>query len=234
MNTNWPSERLRRGPLDLRHQAAGCEFVERASGAVVMNYSADNSDRRVARNLGLVDLSSLPRTGFKGVGAPTWISSLDGSTPAQPNEVVRNTDGTLIARLSNEEFLVLENLPQDSGRIGQLVEQSSAAAESDTFILPRADSHCWFAMTGEHAPECLAKVCAVDCRQHKFSNGDVAQTSLSYVNAIIIRSDLLNDQNPLLCFFILCDISLAEFLWDGLLDSMSEFDGQPVGLGALI
>ena len=75
----------------------------------------------------------------------------------------------------------------------------------------------------------FSKVCAVDLRIDKFSQGAVAQTSLARVNAIIVRQDL--GATP--CFYILSDVSSAEFLWTSLLDAMLEFKGKVVGTAAL-
>ena len=75
----------------------------------------------------------------------------------------------------------------------------------------------------------LSKVCAVDMRPHKFDQFNVAQTSVARVNSIVIRLD----QGETLCYFILADLSMNEFLWDGLLDAMQEFDGKPMGVSTL-
>lgn len=72
-------------------------------------------------------------------------------------------------------------------------------------------------------------MCGVDLRTHKFGKGEIAQTSLAQTNAIILRNDFATTPG----FFILSDVSLTEYLWDSLLDAMLEFDGSPVGIGAL-
>jgi sarcosine oxidase subunit gamma len=43
------------------------------------------------------------------------------------------------------------------------------------YPMPRADSHCWFMLTGEHAPAMFAKICGVDLRLHKFQQGASAE-----------------------------------------------------------
>ena len=69
----------------------------------------------------------------------------------------------------------------------------------------------------------------MDLREEKFARGDVAQTSLARVDAVMIRHQLGNTP----CFHILSDSSSAEFLWTSLLDAALEFDGGPVGMAAL-
>ncbi len=75
----------------------------------------------------------------------------------------------------------------------------------------------------------FSKICGVDLRAHKFANGEVAQTSVAKANSIVIRHDLGSTH----CFYILTDVSTAEFLWDCLLDAMAEYRGKPVGVAAL-
>lgn len=98
------------------------------------------------------------------------------------------------------------------------------------YPLPRADSHSWLALCGSHAPDTLAKVCAVDLRPQHFENGQIAQTSLAKINAIILRSDI----GKLTNYAIFSDSGSVEYLWDCLLDAMAEHRGSPVGLQALI
>ena len=75
----------------------------------------------------------------------------------------------------------------------------------------------------------FSKVCGVDLRPHKFGLGHIAQTAVAKTNAIVIRQDL----GQTLSYFILCDISATEFMWDCLLDAMQEYAGSPVGIRAL-
>jgi sarcosine oxidase subunit gamma len=75
----------------------------------------------------------------------------------------------------------------------------------------------------------FSKICGVDLRTHKFTSGDIAQTSVAKTNAVVIRHDL--GSTPV--FYILSDISGVEFLWDCLLDAMTEYNGYPVGVSAL-
>ena len=69
----------------------------------------------------------------------------------------------------------------------------------------------------------------MDLRPQHFENGQIAQTSLAKINAIILRSDIANLTN----YAIFSDGSSVEYLWDSLLDAMAEHRGSPVGLEAL-
>lgn len=220
---------LRRSQLYRRHVEDGGQFEKTTDSLVVASYPNTADEQQQATHLGLADLSTLPRSGFKGRGAPRWVEQQGAHLPDAPNRAQVQEDGSLIARLSHEELLILCDLSLTSTLPGTLQKSWSIDTAEKTYSLPRSDSHCWFALTGRHAAETCAKVCGVNLRTHKFADGEIAQTSLARVNAIIVRNDL--GITP--CFYILSDVSSAEFLWDCLLDAMQEFGGSPVGIAAL-
>jgi sarcosine oxidase subunit gamma len=224
-----PTQCARRSQLYRRHLNAGARFEELAATAVVAEYAERRNEAQQATHLSLADLSLLPRTGLKGAGARGWLSERGARLPNTANQALRQKDGALVARLSVEEFLLLSNLNADSELSAALQDRWSIDSTKRVYTLPRADSHCWLALTGQHAGATLAKVCAVDLRTHKFADLDVAQCSVAETNAVILRADLATTP----CFFILCDVSATEYLWDVMLDAMAEFRGAPVGIAAL-
>ena len=223
-----PTQFSCRSQLYRLHVIAGARFEEVAGSAVVADYGDAGGEVQQARRLALTDLSTLARTGFKGGGAPDWLEAQAVRLPNIANQAVRQKDGSLVARLSNNELLVLSDLHSDATLPATLQDKWSLESTERVYRLPRRDSHCWFALSGENAATTLSKVCGVDLRAHKFAEHEIAQTSLAKVNAIILRDDLA--ATP--CFFILSDVSCAEYLWDALLDAMAEFHGSPVGIAA--
>jgi len=179
--------------------------------------------------LSLADLSLLPRTGFKGRGAPDWLAAIGVDLPPAPNLAVRQADGTLVARLSNEEHVLLSPQSGDAGTVERLDAAWSLDGAPGCYRLPRADSHAWLRVAGARADAMFAKLCGVDLRPHRFPDGAVAQTSVARLSAIAIRDDL----GAALSYHLLCDSASVEYLWDCLLDEMAEFDGAAVSLDAL-
>lgn len=224
-----PTHYLCRSQLYRHHLSARARFEEVASSAVVAEYADTDAEVNQATHLALADLSTLPRVGFKGAGAPAWLEQQGAQLPNSPNQAARQKGGSLIARLSINELLILSDLIADSTLTAVLQDRWSLESTTRVYSLPRSDSHCWFALTGNHATTTLAKVCGVDMRTHKFAECEIAQTSLARVDAIILRNDLTTTP----CFFILSDVSSTEYLWDALLDAMVEFHGSPVGIAAL-
>ena len=216
---------LRRSQLSRRHIALGAEFEQIGDTLLVSNYGSSEEIAQ-AKSLALIDLSTLPRTGFKGAGATTWATSQGVKIPERPNLALLQKDQSLVVRLSHQELLILSNIDPLSTQIERL---DMMAVGPQTYTLPRADSHCWLAVTGSQAAEMFSKVCGVDLRPHKFANNAVAQTSVAKASAIVVRHDLGTTH----CFYVLTDVSAAEFLWDCLIDAMLEYDGGPVGVASM-
>jgi len=222
-------------PQDVKHRSMlyrvlleqGAVFTNIGDSAVAAHFSRKD-EAQAARHLGIADLSPLPRAGFKSRDTVTWLQSLGVVIPEQPNRATVQEDGSLVARLSNDEHVILSSLG-GSGLPARLDEAWQIDTSRMCYRMPRAHSYAWLAVTGEHGSTMFSKVCGVDLRLHKFAPGDIAQTSLARTNAVIIRADM--GGTP--AFHVLADSASAEFLWMCLVDAMQEFQGIPVGVDAL-
>ena len=203
---------------------SGASFSEAADGALVVGFG---NDRVQAQQCGLLDLSILPRIGFRGFNSAMHLEALGLPAPAQPNQARVSAGGELVLRLSQKEFWVLASLADQGAQVTSLHQRD--LPNKDCYPLYCQDSHAWFALTGADLPELFAKICGVDLRQAAFPVGSIAQTSVARVNAIVINRPV----NDIPCFFILSDSAAAEYLWECLLDAMNEFGGEPVGVSAL-
>jgi len=216
---------LRRSQIYRWHERSGATFEALADGLVVAAYSSEEQEHSLAQMAGLADLSLVPRLGFKGPKSLEWLRSQDVPIPDAANRAVTLDDGGWVARLSAEEFLLLGTLDGASETVERLSGSILSPSEK-VYDLPRADSHCWFALTGEHGAEVLSKICGVDMRSESFELGSIAQTSLARVNAIILRDKA--GETPV--FHILSDVSIAEYLWACFLDAITEFEGGAIGM----
>lgn len=235
MATLDPTMGMRRSQLYRRHINNNALFKKTGSNFVVSHYnnpSDQGTELEQARSMAICDLSTLPRAGFKGAGAPSWAENQGIKLPDSANTSIVQPEGCLVAKLSDQELLILSDIFAKSHQVTALGAQSTRdhlENDTQTYLLPRGDSHCWLAVTGVQAAEMFSKVCGVDLRPHKFALGNIAQTSVAKINAVVIRHDL----GATLSYYILCDISATEFLWDCLLDAMQEYAGSPVGISAL-
>lgn len=158
----------------------------------------------------LTDRSPLPRSGFKGADTAPWLAAQGLVFGDAHNRAYPQADGSLIARLSPGEFLILGSDRLDG-------EWSWEAELGLCFPVPRRDSHCWFHLSGAQVPDLFAKLCGIDLRRHKFADGAIAQTSVARLNGIVIRQ---GDD-----YHLLADSASAAYLWGCLMDAMEEFGG---------
>lgn len=171
------------------------------------------------------DLSGIGRTGFKGAGTTEWLASKVGHLPARPNRAITLADGTLIARLGKEEYLILDGrrsvVGASVGLEASWEPDSKEAGARTGYPLPRADSHSWLYLEGMPVPMMMAKICGVDLRDGTFAPGEVAQTIVARIGAILIREDGEGKYG----LHMLTDFASADYLWDVLEDASAEFGG---------
>jgi sarcosine oxidase subunit gamma len=198
------------------HERHGASFVEHAGAIVVASYAANTAEVPAARELGLCDLSTLPRWGATGRGATAWLTDAGFDVPATANRAARQANGLSTSLLSAAE-----------PPAGMPDVHDNAAGP--VYELPRQDSHAWFAVTGRKASAALTTICGVDMRDVSFVDGAVAQTSIARVSAVVLRSDL--GDSP--CFFVLVSSTAAEYLWDAIAGAMVGPGGAHIGTRAL-
>jgi sarcosine oxidase subunit gamma len=186
--------------------------------------------RETLARLGLVDLSPLPRIGFKGRSTISAMQAAGLKVESPPNRAFRQSDGGLCAVLAPTEILLLSGLGGDATLSRRLEAGWSIDQANGTYLVPRASTHAWFRITGKFAPAMFAKICGVDLRPQKFPELSIAQTSVFRLTGIVIREDAGGTPG----YHLLADSASAEYAWDCLIDAMAEFDGRPAGLAALI
>jgi sarcosine oxidase subunit gamma len=177
----------------------------------------------------LIDLTPLPRLGFKGRGTIPAMRERGIVVEPVPNRVFRQADGGLCLVLAPSEVLLLADVRGTGAREAELESTWRLDDGERTYPVPRRDSHCWFALLGTKVPALFAKLCAVDLLPAQFPDCASAQTSVARLNAIVARVDI--GVAPL--FHLLADSASAVYLWNCLRDAGSEFDAGVAGVGAL-
>ena len=214
-------------------ESAGAVFGEVNGMAAALTYAEYGSDASVekqqARSLGICDLSALGRSGYKGWNIATWLQAQGAELPEASNTVKTQSDGIRIARLAPSEVLILGNLQGKGNLIDHLDSTWQLENADGCFKVPRSSTNFWLTLSGHHAPELFAKICAVDMQPDTLASGCVVQTNVARLNAIIICGGI----GGVPVFDLLSDTASAVYLWRALLDAMDEFDGRPVGLTAL-
>ncbi|MGI9499451.1 MAG: hypothetical protein ACR2P3_05405, partial [Geminicoccaceae bacterium] len=224
-----PTDVSERSPIHRQLRAADAVFGDVAGAILPVRYR-EGDEEEVARELGLVDLSTLQRLGFKGRAVLSQMNAAGAALEFRPNRAFRQEDGTLAAVLAMTEVLLLSPLNGHAWALKKLKRDWSIDTADGSYLVPRQDSHFWFTVTGRHTSSMFAKICGVDLRPKSFSDLAVAQTSIARSNAIVIR----DDQGKTPAYHLLGDSASASYIWDCLLDAMAEWKGRPVGLNALL
>lgn len=226
MNSLTAEDFKERSPLYAKHKGA-C-LAPLAETVAVERFSETDEHSQLAR-CALVDLTNLARVGFRGTDSAEFLLSKGYHLPETPNHATLQDDGSMVARLSQTEYLLLGSLRDAGTRVSDL-EAHWQLSEQANYLLPRQDSHAWLLLTGEHCAAVMAKLCGVDLRDGNFTQGAVAQTSAARINVIVINSHT----TALPSFHILCDRASVSYFWDAVLDAMLEFGGKPAGIQALL
>ncbi|MFV3288905.1 sarcosine oxidase [Pseudomonas sp. NY11955] len=174
----------------------------------------------------LTDLTALARVGFRGSDSAAYLQRRGYQLPTQPNQAVRQDDGSWVARLSQAEYLLLGSLADDGARVAG-VEAEWVQDAQRNYLLPRQDSHAWLQLSGVHGSAVMAKLCGVDLRAGAFPPGAVAQTSAARVNVVVVNVG--SDARPVLQ--LLFDRASLAYMCEAVLDAMDEFGGGMVERG---
>jgi len=171
------------------------------------------------------DRSNVGRTGFKGAGTTNWLMTQVHRVPDHPNLAVLLPDATLIARLGKEEYLLLDSCTASTSQCAEL-EASWYAHNKLTggqigYPLPRADSHSYLYLEGDEVPRMMAKICGVDLRADTCPAGEIVQTTVAQIGAVLIREIAEKTYG----LHMLTDFASADYLWDVLEDAAEEFGG---------
>ncbi|RUW05311.1 sarcosine oxidase, partial [Mesorhizobium sp. M1A.F.Ca.IN.022.05.2.1] len=158
-----------------------------------------------------------------------WLAS-KVSLPERPNRAVTLSDDTVIGRLGKEEYLILNGRNSTSDICGELDTSWAAESAGDGtrmgYPLPRADSHSWLFMEGARVAEMMSKICGVDLRNKSFPPGEIAQTIVARIGAVLIRETGASEG-----LHLLTDFASADYLWEVLDDASAEYGGGFVPAG---
>lgn len=221
-----PRAHIRRSPLARAREYAAARWT--ALGDVAIAETVAHSGSADVR-LSIADLSPLPRLGFKGRGTIDAMRKRGIAVEAAPNRAFRQPDGGLCLVLAPGEVILLSNLAGEGSKLDRWLTDWRLDDEERTYPLLRRDSHAWFAVTGEAAPQMFAKICAIDLRPHKFADLTIAQTSVAKMTAIVARAD--TGSRP--TYHVLADTAAALYFCHALLDAAGEYGGRLVGRSEL-
>ena len=212
----------RRSPLSHKFSAPA-RVNGQAKGYPSALPAADRGlDAESHKQLVLCDLTASYRAGFRGSNIESWLKNALGIIAPPINRASHTGQGILIIRLSPTEILLQEDNPDGHGGIPDLLEKAGTEPVLNKHpaihYLPRRDSHACFMIRGDCCVQLFSRLCALDLRYHKFPDLHVAQTMMAGVVVVIVRCDSAGIPG----YFIMTDTSLAEYLWDCMVDAMQD------------
>ena len=80
-------------------------------------------------------------------------------------------------------------------------------------------------MTGANAPRLLEKVCAIDLDDRSTPDGSAFRSSVAKLVTDVVREDDVGVRS----YWLHCEWSSGQFLFDALLDAGNEFDAEVDG-----
>lgn len=163
-------------------------------------------------------LTSRGRTGLRGRLAGSWLTEQGWDIPERPNTALWQKEGSLIARLSASEFMMLGG----DNSTGQhwLAFENAPPDIAGCYTLPRRDSHCWLTLSGSGCAEVMATLCGVDLSVTAFPPGQVVQTSVARSNSIVINA---SREEHLPCFWLLLDSASESYMQAVLVDAVANY-----------
>src|SRR5688572_22100190 len=140
----------------------GARFAELSGCAIASGYGGSIEEESAqAKELGLIDLSPLPRTGFKGRRAIRWLKMAGLQVGDDNNFSWLQDSGAVVARLADTEALVLSDLANTSDTCARLDRSAANENPESCYRVPRRDASAWFLVTGDCADIMFAKICGV-------------------------------------------------------------------------
>jgi heterotetrameric sarcosine oxidase gamma subunit len=136
----------------------------------------------------------------------------------------RDGEGTLVAGIGPGEWLLVAP-PGTAADLISRWDGPPAGPSEDGELVSAVDvtsARALMRLTGDHAPDLLATVCAVDFDDRVTPNGGALRTSVAKVTAEVVRDDTHHRS-----YLLACDASFARFLHGALLDA-----GAPFGIEA--
>ena len=155
----------------------------------------------------LYDLTACGRFGIKGRGAGAWFASQGIALLPEINTIAPIEELDL-ARLGTEDFLVLSRPGSSSSALAELKaswEQDASGPKG--FNAWREEVWAWFHVCGNHLSAFMAMTCPVDLHSDRFPLFSVAQTRVTQMDSIVIRTD----RTGTLGFDLFFDIASSEF-----------------------
>jgi heterotetrameric sarcosine oxidase gamma subunit len=171
------------------------------------------SARRSAADLKITDCTPLAKV--------LVLASTDGEIARALGvpfgRAARDAHGTLVVGSGPGEWLLLAT-PGTSAAVVGRVEQ--VQDEGLISVFDATHGRALLRVTGQRAPDLLAKVCAIDFSEAVTPNGAAFRSSVAKLVTDVVRDDLDGE----ISYLLHCERSSGQYLFDALIDAGEEYD----------
>ena len=171
------------------------------------------SARRSAADLKITDCTPLAKV--------LVLASTDGEIARALGvpfgRAARDAHGTLVVGSGPGEWLLLAT-PGTSAAVAGRVEQ--VQDEGLISVFDATHGRALLRVTGQRAPDLLAKVCAIDFSEAVTPNGAAFRSSVAKLVTDVVRDDLDGE----ISYLLHCERSSGQYLFDALIDAGEEYD----------
>jgi sarcosine oxidase subunit gamma len=213
-----PESAERRSPVHRLLESRGARWGRLAGAPFALSFGPAEEEAAALRDLGLCDLSALPKLGVRGPGAEEWLRGRGVELPPATYHTRPLPDGGLTVRLGPEDFLL------EGGVSGDLLTRLAAGmAEAPPGVYRVERQDATFLLTGARAVRVLAQLCSLDFRAA--SPRRLLLTRAGGVNCGILPEEAAGVP----AFRIWVDPTFAVALWESLAEIGEELGGRVVG-----
>ena len=211
-------------PLHRRHLSLGAQMVSENGWLRPARYAAAQEEvSAVISGAGLCDITPVGKLLLQGADIE---ASLPGVEIPAPGGVTRHEDRHLFCRLAVDQLLILT--PPDTT---DDVRATMATTQRDTcaHLVDMTSGLTGLCLAGPRSQDVLSKLTDLDLTLPATADMTCTQTSLSGVQAILVRADF----GDVPCYRIFVSRDLGEFAWDVLTEAGSSEGLTPFGVDAL-
>ncbi len=215
-------------PLHRRHLSLGAQMVSENGWQRPARYaSAQEEAAAVQSGAGLCDISPIGKLLLQGdVIEASVRASLPGVEIPAPGGVTRHEDRHFFCRLAVDQLLLLT--PPDAT---DDIQATMATTQPNTcaHLVDTTSGLTGLCLAGPRSQDVLSKLTDLDLTLPATADMTCTQTSLSGVQAILVRADF----GDVPCYRIFVSRDLGEFAWDVLTEAGSSEGLTPFGVDAL-
>ena len=215
-------------PLHRRHLSLGAQMVSENGWQRPARYaSAQEEAAAVQSGAGLCDISPIGKLLLQGDVIEAAVrASLPGIEIPAPGGVTRHEDRHLFCRLAVDQLLLLT--PPDAT---DDIQATMATTQRNTcaHLVDTTSGLTGLCLAGPRSQDVLSKLTDLDLTLPATADMTCTQTSLSGVQAILVRADF----GDVPCYRIFVSRDLGEFAWDVLTEAGSSEGLTPFGVDAL-